>query len=402
LDQGGSHGVFTGDRCGRSVKARVFLNLAVLNVLDAFVTGAYTLAVPLLMVKRNINLAEIGLVFSAFPIAFLTCRMLFSSAADSLGFRKFFNVNASGNLVSALLYAASSSPHSFAVAKATQGVKEAALWAVNRSAVYEVVGDRSPSMAASTILFIRGLATTVGAVVCGFLISFMSFQHVFIALAALSALIFIPARAPNIGRRERLTVKEFFKRLDPRRVEGKTWRTSLVMSLYTAASTFAVGFVLPIFLHERGLGYWEVGVILASYMGVGALLLPMTLRATPPIGKVVYAQILLYLPAAVLIPLTKGVYTIVAVMIMALGECTSYITWESLISREAVGRENVSTTIGFLHAPSNLIQTLSYILAGASIQKFGYAASFWAAGVLFLLYSIAARQTLKQKSETRS
>ncbi|MEM2964912.1 MAG: MFS transporter, partial [Candidatus Bathyarchaeia archaeon] len=349
------------------MKAKLLLNIAAINILDAFVTGAYTLAVPLLMVKRNISLTGIGLVFSAFPIAFLTCRMLFSSAADSIGFRKFFNLNAAGNLASALLYAASSSPPSFAVAKAAQGMKEAALWAVNRSAVYEAAENQSPAMASSTILFIRGLSTAVGALSAGFMISQMNFEHVFLTLTALSALIFLPARTSNIGQREKLTLKELFKRLDPRLVEGKTWRTSLVMSLYTAASTFAVGFVLPIFLHERGLGYWEVGVILASYTGIGALLIPMTIRATPSIGKVVYAQILLYLPAAALIPLTSGASMIAAVMIMALGESTSYITWESLISREAVGRENVSTTIGFLHVPSNLTQIPSYIIAGSLI-----------------------------------
>ncbi|MEM2902791.1 MAG: hypothetical protein QXO32_08725 [Candidatus Bathyarchaeia archaeon] len=37
------------------MKAKLLLNLAPINILDAFVTGAYTLAVPLLMVKRNIS-----------------------------------------------------------------------------------------------------------------------------------------------------------------------------------------------------------------------------------------------------------------------------------------------------------------------------------------------------------
>ncbi|MEM2122214.1 MAG: MFS transporter [Candidatus Bathyarchaeia archaeon] len=379
-------------------KPKQFQALIAINVLDAFITGAYMLTVPLLMIKRGISLSGIGLVFSAFPIAFLTFRMLFSSAADSIGFRKFFYLNALGNLASASLYAVSMSPSSYAAAKAVQGVKEAALWAVNRSAAYEAAGDNNPQMASSTLLFIRAFAITVGAAASGLLISYISFEYVYTMLAAVSASIFIPSWISNTGRRGNLTLRELFRRLDPRMVGRKTWRTAFVMSLYTAASTFVAGFVLPIFLHERGLGYWEVGIILAAYMGTGAFLIPVTIRASPPVDRVVYAQALLYIPAAVLTPLIGGESMIIMVLIMGLGESISYITWESLISREAVGRENMATTIGFLHAPSNLVLIPSYVIAGVLVEKYGYMAPFSAAAVLFLLYSVAALRNLTRSS----
>ncbi|MEM3607945.1 MAG: MFS transporter [Candidatus Bathyarchaeia archaeon] len=377
---------------------RPFLMLAAINVLDAFVTGAYMLIVPLVMIKRGIRLSTIGSVFSAFPIAFLAFRMLFSSAADSVGFRKFFHVNALCNLASALLYAASLSPSSYAAAKMAQGVKEAALWAVNRSAAYEAAEDRSPQMASSILLFTRALAITIGAAASGFLISWMSFEQVFLTLAALSALIFIPAWMSNMVQRGNLTLKELFRKLDPRTMRGRTWRTALTMSLYTAASTLTAGFVLPLFLHERGLGYWEVGMILAAYAGMGALLLPYTLQATPSMDRIACIQMLLYIPAAVLIPLTDGKLMIAMVMVMGLGESISYITWESLISREAVGKENMATTIGFLHAPSNLVMIPSYIMAGVLVEELGYTAPFLAAAALFLAYSVIARRNLNKTS----
>lgn len=372
--------------------------LAAINVLDAFVTGAYMLIVPLVMIKRGIRLSTIGSVFSAFPIAFLAFRMLFSSAADSVGFRKFFHVNALCNLASALLYAASLSPSSYAAAKMAQGVKEAALWAVNRSAAYEAAEDRSPQMASSILLFTRALAITIGAAASGFLISWMSFEQVFLTLAALSALIFIPAWMSNMVQRGNLTLKELFRKLDPRTMRGRTWRTALTMSLYTAASTLTAGFVLPLFLHERGLGYWEVGMILAAYAGMGALLLPYTLQATPSMDRIACIQMLLYIPAAVLIPLTDGKLMIAMVMVMGLGESISYITWESLISREAVGKENMATTIGFLHAPSNLVMIPSYIMAGVLVEELGYTAPFLAAAALFSAYSVIARRNLNKTS----
>jgi hypothetical protein len=49
-------------------------------------------------------------------------------------------------------------------------VKDAAIWAVNRNAVYEAAEGRSPQMASSTIYFIRALATTIGAAASGIVI----------------------------------------------------------------------------------------------------------------------------------------------------------------------------------------------------------------------------------------
>lgn len=59
--------------------------LVAVNVLDAFIGGAYMLTISLLLVERKIDIATIGVVFSAFPVAFAVCRMLFASAADTVG-----------------------------------------------------------------------------------------------------------------------------------------------------------------------------------------------------------------------------------------------------------------------------------------------------------------------------
>lgn len=373
--------------------------LVALNILDAFITGSYMLTIPLLLVDRNIDLTTIGVIFSAFPIVFLVSRMLFASAADSVGLKKFFNLNALGNLASVVLYAISSSPFSYAIAKAAQGVKEGSLWAVNRNAAYEITSSENPQMVTSTILFVRALAIAVGAVISGFLIFWTGFQGIFVLLAAISILILIPARILNIGQRRKLTLNELFEKLDPRAVDRRIWWTSMVMSSYTAASTLAVGFVLPIFLSEKGLGYWEIGMTLAMYTGVGALLLPITLRRTPSVKKTILIQGLLYVPAVILIPISGSWLMIVMVMMMAFGECTSYIIWESLISQSVIECENIATAIGFLHAPSNLVLIPSFLLSGLLIEKFGYVAPFWIAGILFLLYSITAWRLLKHQDK---
>jgi MFS family permease len=379
---------------------RKLLALNFLNVLDAFIAGAYMITIPLLLVERNIDLTTIGVIFSAFPVVFLVSRMLFASAADSIGLKKFFKMDALGNLASIVLYGISSSPFSFTVAKGAQGIKEASLWAVNRNAAYEITSSEHPEMVTSTILFIRALAIAVGAIVSGFLIFWVGFHWLFALLAIISVLIFVPARKLDIGQKKKLNLGELLEKLDPRSVDHKIWRTSMVMSTYVAASTLAVGFVLPIFLLSTGLGYWEIGMIFAAYVGVGALLLPVTLRKVPSIRNTIFIQALLYFPAVLLIPLVGGNLMIVMVIMMALGESTSYIIWESLVSK-AVGKcENLATSIGFLHVPSNLVLIPAYLLAGLLVDNFGYVPPFWMAGFLFLVYSIAAWQDLKADPES--
>jgi len=173
-----------------------------LNVLDAFVTGSYVLVIPLLLVERSIDLTTIGVVFSALPLAFFVSRMLFASVADSIGLGKIFHVNALGNLASVVLYAVSSSPASYALAKGAQGVKDASLWAVNRNAAYWIAGSKNPYIV-NTIEFARALTLALGAVVSGFLLASVGFQWTFIVLAILSALILIPARTLNFGQEKK-------------------------------------------------------------------------------------------------------------------------------------------------------------------------------------------------------
>lgn len=371
--------------------------LLTLNVLDAFVIGAYMMAVPLLLIERNIELTTIGVVFSILPLVYMT-RILFASAADSIGYGRFFRMSTVANLASVVLYGLSSSSVMYSLAKGAEGVRDASLWAVNRNAAYEIAGSSSPHTVV-TISFVRALALAIGAIVSGFLLSWLGFQGIFIMLAILSALSFIPARMLTVGPRSKLVLNEVLRKLDPSLVRPGIWEISLILSSYMAASALITGFILPIFLQSRGFGYWEIGIILAIYNLVGAFLLPLTLHRTPSIRNTVIAQAMLYLPAAILVPLlTSWIMTLMLVM-MALGENISYIVLESLISRAAAGHENVATTIAFAFVPGNLARMAAYAFAGVLAEKLGYIGPFWAAGAFFAIYSISAWRILKQRQK---
>jgi predicted MFS family arabinose efflux permease len=367
------------------------------NVLDAFISGAYTLTVPLLLVERNIDLATIGLVFSVFPLVFVISRLFFSASADSLGLRKFFNLNAISNFASVILYYLSSSSASYALAKGVQGVKDASLWAVNRNAAYEIAGNQNADVA-SRVIFVRALPMALGAIASGFLIFWVGFTPVFIILAFLSALILVPARMLQIGaKEEKARFLEVLRKLDPRSVNKPVWNASIVMSFYFIASSLAIGFVLPIFLRSAGFDYWAIGILLAAYNGLGVLLLLLTARTVLTLKKAVIVQSLLYLPAALAIPLSKGWLVIAFIVTMAIADWTSYMTMEYIVVNAIRGCENTATAIGYLFTPGQLATMAGFILAGLLIERYGYIAPFWAAGVFFVTYSMTTLLIFKER-----
>lgn len=369
--------------------------LLLVNLLDAFIAGAYTLMIPLLLVERNMNITTIGLVFSVLPLVFVVSRLFFAASADSLGFRKFFNLNAAGNFVSVVLYSLSSSSTSYALARGVQGVKEASLWAVNRNAAYEIAGDQNADVA-SRIIFVRALPLALGAIASGFLIFWVGFTPVFIILAFLSVLIFVPASMLRIGGKEKESILfEVIKKLDPTSVSKTVWSASIVMCFYFLASSLTIGFVLPIFLRSRGLGYWEIGILLAAYNALGALLLLLTAQKVLTVKNAIIVQALLYLPAALIIPLSEGWLMTAMIVLMAIAEWTSYMTMESVVVNAVRGCENTATAISFLFTPGQLATMVGFVLAGLLVEMYGYTAPFWVAGMFFVTYSASAWLMLK-------
>jgi MFS family permease len=363
------------------------------NVLDAFLTGAYTLAIPLLLLERKVDVAVIGVVFAAMPLTFMMSRTLFASLADRIGHGKIFNASALSSLATVVSYALSSSPISYGFAKSMQGVKDASLWAVNRNAAYTIAGHENPYVI-TTIDFVRGLAIASGAFVSGFLISEIGFQGLFVVLAITSALMFIPSRRLSSVSNTQPAQGNLLKNFNPRSVDRRIRLASLIMASYMGGSALVIGYILPILLETRGLGYFEIGMTLAIYSGIGAVLLPLTFRRTASIRKVITAQLLFYIPAAILVPLFSGWLMLILIGMMALGESTSYIIMESLIT-QAVSGQNTATNIAFLFIPGNIATFAAYVVAGLLVVAFGYMAPFWIAGLLFIIYSFSAMHALK-------
>lgn len=53
-----------------------------IQVLNSFVSGVFSVVLPLMMKERNIDVPIIGLVFAALPMIFQLERILFATVSD--------------------------------------------------------------------------------------------------------------------------------------------------------------------------------------------------------------------------------------------------------------------------------------------------------------------------------
>ena len=84
-----------------------------ITFLNYFVSGGLTLTIPLLLLERNVDLAEIGIVLSVLPLVFMVVRLFLAALADLVGWARFYLLlNWPGTLVSTLIYFIASSPTS--------------------------------------------------------------------------------------------------------------------------------------------------------------------------------------------------------------------------------------------------------------------------------------------------
>jgi predicted MFS family arabinose efflux permease len=159
-----------------------------ITFLNFFISGGLTLSIPLLLLERNVDLVEIGLVISILPIVFLVARLLIALVADLRGWNRFYLLlNWPGSLLATFIYSIASSTPMFLIGKIVEAVKESSYWAVNRTAIFSLSPKREEKEAtrSTAVLF---LSTAIGSAATGLGISYFGFSltlGVFIVAAGL-------------------------------------------------------------------------------------------------------------------------------------------------------------------------------------------------------------------------
>ena len=76
----------------------------VANFFDTFIAGAISIAIPLLLLSKGIDIALIGVIIAVLPLVKIGVRSLSASLADQIGFRSIYVANGVANLFELLCF----------------------------------------------------------------------------------------------------------------------------------------------------------------------------------------------------------------------------------------------------------------------------------------------------------
>ena len=370
-----------------------------ITFLNYFVSGGLALTIPLLLLERNVNLAEIGIVVSILPLVFLAVRLLFAVFADQLGWAPFYLLlNWPGTVISTLIYFLATSISGFLLGKIVEAVKESAYWAVNRTAIFSLSPTQREKEATRNSGVIS-LSFALGSAVSGLGIAYMGFSSTLGIFIIASTIMGVPAallwHTEKSG--EKLETRNTISSLDPRGRSKTFWLVSLTMLLYSLAFHPLMALLLPIFMNNQlGYDYALIGVAFMLYNMIASSITLSTLRIPLGFGRVVI-QSLIALSATVLLA-NSGTYFPVFFFALALAQGLGAGFFESIIAKAARNRTAISIDIGLLHIPMRLAEFASVLGAGFVVQSMGYTPIFTASGFFFMAFSVLSLYVLRTRN----
>jgi len=373
--------------------------LIAVTFINNLVSGGLTLAIPLLLLDRNVNLAEIGIVISIMPLVFLFVRLLFATIADQVGWAPFFTLlNWPATFISSALYFLANSISVFSIGKIVEGVKEASYWAVNRTAIFSLSPNKEEKEA-TRINAVIWLSTAAGTAAAGVGMAYVGFSSTLGIMIMASAILAIPAALLwNTGKRDsKPKISSAIALLDQRGRDRKFWLVALTLLFNSLATYPLITLLLPVFMDQQlGYDYVSIGLAFMLYNVVASIVTFSTLKKRPGVGRVVI-QSLIGLFAAFLLA-NSGFYFPALFLALAVTHGLGIGFFESIIAKATKNRRTVSVDIGLLHIPTRLGEFASVLSAGFVAQSLGYLPVFAASGIFFTVFSVLSLYVLKQES----
>ncbi len=360
-----------------------------ISLLTHFVLGGFGIAIPLVLLERNISLAEIGIIMSILPLVFLFVRILFAALADHIGWSPLFLVNWLSLLLASIIYLIANSPIDFAIGKVFEGISISAYWAVSRTATYLLSPSREAGEATKVIGMVM-LGMALGCAVTGSIMSIIGAYGAFILLIIISMMLLYPTILLwSKGRKRiRLNLFRILRSLDLRGRSRNFWIVSIIMAINSLARYPLFSLVLPIFMsRELGYSYMTIGTIFMMYNVILAATVFGTMKLSLSLTRAI-VQSMIYLFAC--IGLSKSnVLLLISVVALAIASGLGTRFYETIIANVSKDRlETLSIDIGILHIPLRIMEFSSLIIFSIIIEKFGYQVSFILSGIAYIAFSI--------------
>jgi predicted MFS family arabinose efflux permease len=368
-----------------------------ITFLNFFISGGLTLVIPLLLLDRNIDLVEIGLVISVLPIVFMVVRLLMAAVADSKGWNRFYLLmNWPWSLLSTLVYFIASSTSMFLLGKVLEAFKESSYWAVTRTAIFSL-SPKQEEKASTRNIAVLSFGTAVGSVAAGFGIATFGFSLTFGILIMVAGFIAIPAALLWKTPKQNFKLKKlrFGEIVNLGRKRRLFWLVSMTSVFFSLSFYPLLNLLLPVFMvQEIGYDYLTVGLAYMTYTFVASIVIFGTLRFPISIKRVILqSSIALF---ATFLLASSNYYFFALLLALAVAEGLGTVFYESIIAKATKNSSNVSIDIGMLIIPLRFAEFGSVLYAGLIAQNLGYAPVFASSGIFFAIFSVLAFQLLRK------
>ena len=368
-----------------------------ITFLNFFIKGGLTLAIPLLLLDRNVDLVEIGVVISVLPIVFMIVRLLMAIIADSKGWNRFYLLlNWPWSVLSTFVYFIASSTPMFLLGKFLEALKESSYWAISRTAIFSLSPKREGKEAARNIGVLL-FSTAVGSAVAGIGIAYFGFSLTFSILIVAAGFIAIPAAL--LWKIPKKNFKQSHLRLgeivNPRKKGKMFWFVSITSVFFSLAFFPLLNLLLPVFMVQQiGYDYLTVGIAYMLYNFIASIVILGTLRFSLGIKRVILqSSIALF---ATFLLASSNYYFFTLFLGLAVAEGLGWAFYESIIAKATKDEPNVSVNIGLLIVPLRFAEFGSVLYAGLIAQNLGYAPVFASSGIFFLIFSVLAFYLLRK------
>jgi hypothetical protein len=368
-----------------------------ITFLNFFISGGLTLAIPLLLLERNVDLAEIGLVISVLPLVFLVARLFLALIADLKGWNLFYLLlNWPSTLLSTIIYFVASSTPMFLIGKIAEAMKESSYWAVNRTTIFSLSPNREEkeSIRNTAVLFI---STAIGSAVVGIGIAFFGFSITLGLLILAASMIGFPAALLRKSRKQK-------SEINPIKVEGiinlrsygrRFWFVSLTMLFFSLSFYPLLNLLIPVFMAQQlGYSYVTIGIAFMFFNLIASAIIFSTLKSSLGIKRAILQSAIALLSLIVLA--YSNSYFLGLFLLLAVAEGLGMGFFESIIAKATKNKPSVSIDIGLLHVPFRFAEFASLLYAGFIAQNIGYTPVFVSCGIFFAIFSFLALYLIKK------
>jgi len=363
-----------------------------IQVLHSFVSGILNVAVPLMMKERNVDVVVIGLVFAAMPLIMQFGRMFFATLSDFWGRKLFFASSGILGTISSLIYYLARTPLEFLFGKVAEGVKEGAIWAVNRAYLLERNGGHWRILVYLRTVVYFGFA--VGSLAAGFLIVWLLFDGTMLLCAALGACGFLLALLLTREKKEQFNMAKALRFLDFRR-KTRLFKIFLFLFFMLGLSYgFRGGFIIPLFLDKNNFTAEAIGIIVGVQILLAGLSSFLFSRSTR-MRQLLLLQGVLFSITFSLLGFLDPFFAGMLVVAYGFVEGMSTIGQEGILSK-ICDKESYGTDIGLLMFGLHVGETLSLALSGFLIAAYGFVIPFLLAVSTYAVFYLTSYVILKE------